>query len=194
MGERNAKKIKKENQTPVVKPKKTKAEKIFIIVMIVVFVAVIGLGGWAIGDKIVKERALNAETEAQEQAPMTVEQIALEEELSVDEFLKKLGLENAGLTAESTADEFLAKMTIESFAKFEGMDVSEFKKEYQIEDLADDMPWNEASMKIKMSVLAEKQYGMSFEEFAAQSQLPAEITADTTQGDAVAIMQAQMAE
>ncbi len=192
MGERNAKKIKKENQTPVVKPKKTKAEKIFIIVVAVIFVAVIGLGGWAIGDKIAKERALNAETE--EQAQMTVEQIALEEELSVDEFLKKLGLENAGLTAESTADEFLAKMTIESFAKFEDMDVSEFKKEYQIEDLANDMPWNEANMKIKMSVLAEKQYNMSFEEFAAQAQLPAEITGDTTQGEALEIMQAQMAE
>ena len=187
MSERNAKKIKKENQAPAIKPKKTKAEKIFIIVMTVIFVAVIGLGGWAVGSKIAEEKALNAETQEQ----MTVEQVAEEEQLSVDELLKKLGLENAGLTAESTADELLSKMTVESYAKLDDKDVNEFKKEYQIEDLPNDMLWSEASMKIKMSVFVEKQYGLSFEEFAEQAQLPAEITADTTQEEALKIMESQ---
>lgn len=184
MSESRAKKQRKE-QVPQVEPKKKdKSGTIFNIVVALVIVAVAAVGVWASWDKI----KANLPVEEEEQV-MTVAQVATEEELSVEEFLAKIGLADSGLTAESTADELLGKMTIENFAKFEDTEVEEFKKMYGIESLANDTPWNDAQMEIPMAKMAENQYDMSFEDFAAQNQLPPEITGDMTQKEAVAILQ-----
>ena len=127
---------------------------------------------------------------AEEEQVMTVAQVAQEEELSVEDFLAKIGLAESDLTAESTVDELVAVMTIENFAKFEDTEVEEFKKMYGIESLANETPWSEAQMEIPMGKMAENQYDMSFEDFATQNQLPPEITAETTQAEALEIMQA----
>lgn len=183
MSESKAKKQRKE-QVPVAPKKKDKSGIVFNIVAILVIVAIVGVGGWAAYDKI----KANMPVQEEEQV-MTVAQVAQEEELSVEEFLAKVGLQEAGLTAESTADELLSIMTIENFAKFEDTEITEFKKMYGIESLANDTPWSEAQMEIPMGKLAENQYDMSFEDFATQYQLPPEITADMRQSEAMAIMQ-----
>ncbi len=184
MSESKSKKLRKE-QAPQVAPKKDKSGIIFNIVVILVIVAVTAVGGWAAYDKIKANMPV-----VEEEQVMTVAQVAQEEEMSVEDFLAKVGLADSGLTAESTADELLSKMTIENFAKFEDTEVEEFKAMYGIEALANDTPWNEAQMEIPMAKMAENQYDMSFEDFAAQNQLPPEITGDMTQEEALAIMQA----
>ena len=152
-----------------------------IAVFVVIFLAVIGLGGWAVADTIIKEKA--AETPVtEEQQTVTVGQIALEEGLSVEEFLKKVGLESSGLTEESTSEELFEVMTVTGFAAFENMEVGEFKKKYKIEDVSDDTPWTTARGKVTMGTLAEIE-GISFEEFAQGMGFPPEVTAETTQDE-----------
>lgn len=184
MSESRAKKQRKEQAPQVVAKKKDKRGIIFNIVVTLVIAAVVVAGGWACYDTIKANMPAPEEPQVQ-----TVANVAQEEELSVEDFLAKVGLEDAGLTAESTAEELMAKMTIENFAKFEETEVEEFKAMYGIEALANDTPWSEAQMQIPMGKMAENQYGMSFEEFATQNQLPPEITAEMTQEEAVAIMQ-----
>ncbi len=184
MSESRAKKQRKEQMPQVEPKKKDRSGLIFNIVVILVIAAVAIPGGWAAYEKIKANMP-----QVEEQQVQTVATVAQEEELSVEDFLTKIGLQDSGLTAESTADELLAKMTIENFAKFEDTEVEEFKKMYGIESLANDTSWSEAQMEIPMAKMAENQYDMSFEEFAAQSQLPPEITGDMTQREAIAIMQ-----
>ena len=183
MSESKAKKQRK-GQAPKAPVKKDKSGVIFNIVVTLVIVIVVGLGGWACYDTIKANMPVEEEPQVQ-----TVANVAQEEEMSVEDFLAKVGLEDAGLTAESTAEELVALMTIENFAKFEDKEVEEFKVMYGIEALANDTLWSEAQMQIPMGKMAENQYGMSFEDFATQNQLPPEITADMTQEEAVAIMQ-----
>ena len=185
MSESKSKKLRQEQAPQVAPKKKDKSGLIFNIVVTLVIVVVVALGGWACYDTIKANMPV-----VEEEQVMTVAQVAQEEEMSVEDFLAKVGLADSGLTEESTADELLAKMTIENFAKFEDTEVEEFKAMYGIESLANDTPWNDAQMQIPMSKMAENQYGMSFEEFATQNQLPPEITGDMTQEEAVAIMQA----
>jgi len=187
MSESKAKKQRKE-QVPQVAEKKKKKDKsgiIFNIVVTLVIVAIAVVGGWAAYEKIKANMPVEEEPQVQ-----TVAQVAQEEELSVEDFLAKVGLTDSGLTAESTAEELVAKMTIENFAKFEDTEVEEFKVMYGIESLANDTPWSEAQMQIPMGKMAENQYDMSFEDFAAQNHLPPEITAEMTQEEAIAIMHA----
>ena len=184
MSESRAKKQRKEQAPQVAPKKKDKSGVIFNIVIAVVILAVAIPGAWAAYEKIKANMPVEEEPQVQ-----TVANVAQEEELSVEDFLAKIGLEDAGLTAESTAEELMAKMTIENFAKFEDTEVEEFKKMYGIESLANDMPWNDAQMEITMAKMAENQFDMSFEDFAAQNQLPPEITGDMTQAEALEIMQ-----
>lgn len=184
MSESRAKKQRKEQAPQVAPKKKDKSGVIFNIVIAVVILAVAIPGAWAAYEKIKANMPVVEEPEVQ-----TVAKVAQEEELSVEDFLAKIGLEDAGLTAESTAEELMAKMTIENFAKFEDTEVEEFKAQYGIESLANDTLWNDAQMEITMAKMAENQFDMSFEDFAAQNQLPPEITGDMTQAEALEIMQ-----
>ncbi len=184
MSESRAKKQRKEQVPQVAQKKKDKSGIIFNIVVILVVLAVAIPGAWAAYQKIKANMPVEEEPQVQ-----TVANVAQEEELSVEDFLAKIGLADSGLTAESTAEELIAKMTIENFAKFEDTEVEEFKKMYGIESLANDTPWSEAQMEIPMAKMAENQFDMSFEDFAAQNQLPPEITGDMTQAEAMEIMQ-----
>lgn len=182
MSERSAKKNKNEKVSPALKPKKSTAEKVIIAVFVVIFLAVIGLGGWAVSDKIIKDKAAETPVTEEQQQTVTVGQIALEEGLSVEEFLKKVGLEGSGLTEESTSEELFEVMTVAGFAAFEETEVSEFKKKYKLEDVSDDTPWTTARGKVTMGTLAEIE-GVSFEEFAQGMGFPPEVTAETTQDE-----------
>ena len=185
MSESRAKKARKEAPAPVQPAKKNKGNVLFIIITVVVIAAIVIAGGFAIYGKIKAEQPV--------EQVQTVADVALEEGLSAEEFLAKIGMDGGEFTGESSANDLLAKMTLENFAKFEDKDVEDFKKEYGIEHLENDMLWNEASMNIKMDKIAELQYEMSFEEFAAQNGFPAEITGDMTQAEAIGVLQSQSA-
>ena len=189
MSESRAKKERKTQvQEQVVAKKKDPSGIIVNIIIVLVVIAVAGCGIWAAYDKISANIA--ADTEATDtQNVQTVATMALEEGLSVEELLAKCGLEDSGITGESLSTELLEIMTIENFAKFEDTDVEEFKKQFGIEALANDTLWSEAQNSVPMGKIAENEYGMSFEEFAAQAGLPEGITAEMTQGEAVEFIQ-----
>ena len=191
MSESRAKKERKTQvQEKVVVKKKDPSSIIINIIIVLVVIAVAGCGVWAAYDKISANIAANTEAgDTQNTTPQTVAIMAQEEGLSVEELLAKCGLEDSGITGESLSTELLEIMTIENFAKFEDTDVEEFKKQFGIEALANDTLWSEAQNSVPMGKIAENEYGMSFEEFAAQAGLPEGITAEMTQGEAVEFIQ-----
>ena len=196
MSESRAKKERKAQEPVVKNKKKNSGNTVFNLILVLIILVVVGVGGYASYVKI-QENIANAPQQAEQTEqtqPTTVAQIAEQQGITVDELIKKVGYEDKGLTGESSTDEFFQVMTIENFARYNDLEVAELKSMYGIENLENDMLWTEAQMNIKMKYVAETEYGISFEEFAMQNQLPAEITADMTQGDALKIMEAKQAE
>ena len=186
MSESRAKRERKEQpKQAAVAPKKSKAEIIISIVAVLLVVAVAGLGVYALKDEI---KALLPEPQIK-----TIGDYAESIETTAEELLAKCGMEDLGLTEKSDMDEMYEKFTIDSYAKFTDTDAETLKAVYGIQDLANDTSWQEAQMKMPMFKVAE-QAGLSFDDFAAQNQLPAEITKDTTYEDALKIMEAKFSE
>lgn len=191
MSERRAKRERKAQVAEAPVQKKNPKRVIANVVIVLVVAAIAALGGWAAYDKIKAE--LPASTDAETQVTSTtVAQLAEAEGITAEELLEKCGMTESGLTGESTQEEFFALLTVENYAGYMGKTADELKAENGIEDVANDTLWQEAQMQIPMSKVAE-QYGVSFEEFAEQNGLPEAITADMTQGQAMAIMQATQA-
>lgn len=182
MSEKQAKKERKNTPetTPVAK------KSIFTpinIVIAVVIVAVLALGAWATYDKILESRP----------APQTVGTAAETDGLSVEEFLEKCGLSDAGFDADTEMEEFFEAYTVANHAKYEGLSVEELLEKYGFADMPEDTLWQDATKKIKMSVMAELE-GYEFEEYKTMVGLPDEVTADTTYEDALAIFQKAASE
>ncbi len=188
MSERRAKRNRKEAATEVKKKSGAPSKAIANIVVSVVIAAVAAVGIYASYNKIKSEAPVS--TAAAGQQTQTVADLAEEKGIPAEELLKKCGMTDAGLTAESDANDMYAQFTIDSFAKYEDKTADELKAEYGIESLDNGTNWQEAQMSAKMGKIAEMS-GMSFEEFAEQNGLPAEITKDTTYQGALEIMQAQ---
>lgn len=196
MSEKRAKRERKESAQNAVKKTKDKKKLAFDAAVALIVVVVLGMGVWACRDKInfapADDSAVTSEQE--ETSVTTVAQLAEGEEMTAEEFLEKCGMSDSGLTGESTQDEFYEKLTVANYASYVGKTAEELKAEYGIEDVSDDELWQDAQMQTPMSKVAEN-YGMSFEEFAEQNAFPDSITADMTQGQALAIIQAtQMTE
>lgn len=193
MSEKRAKRERKESAQNAVKRTRDKKKLAFDAAVALIVVVVLGLGVWACRDKIGFVPSNNTATEQQtETSVATVAQLAESEEMSVEDFLAKCGMSESGLTGESTQEEFYGKLTVANYASYVGKTAEELKAEYGIEDVSDDELWQDAQMQTPMSKVAEN-YGMSFEEFAEQNGLPESITADMTQGQAIALMQATQA-
>ena len=189
MSESRAKRERKQQSAETVKTaqKKSPMEIIISVASVLLVVAVAGLGGYAIKDNI---KAILPE-KPQPQIE-TVGDYAESIETTAEELLAKCGMEDSGLTADSDVDEMYEKFTIDSYAKFTDTDAESLKAINGIEDLPNDTLWSDAQNKVPMYKIAE-QSGMTFEEFAQQNQLPAEITKDTTYEEALKVMEEQMA-
>lgn len=191
MSEKQAKLKRKATQTEEIKKEKNPKKVALTIAMVVIALAIAGTGGYASWQKIKASLpAASTATDAadSQQTVSTVATIAEQNGITAEELLKKCGMEDSGLTADSSAEEFSAKLTVAGYAGMEDKTADELKKEYGLEGESDDELWSDAMMKVKMSKIAE-QSGSSFEDFAKNNSLPAEITADKTYGDAMTIMQ-----
>ena len=191
MSEKQAKRERKAQVAVPAPAKKKDMTKIVVnVVVVLVVVAIAALGGWAAYDKIKAELPV---TQDQVQTTQTIADLATAEGTTAEELLEKCGMTESGLTAESTQEEFFAVLTVENYAKYEGKTADELKAEYGLESVANDSLWQDAQMQMPMSKVAELQYGTTFEEFKTQTGMPEGITADMTQGQALAIMQASQA-
>ena len=117
------------------KTKKSTADTVINIVIAVVIIAVLALAVVAVADKFKPDI-------------FTVEEAAIEQGMTVEDFTAEFGLE--GAKAEDNMDDYIGAMTCGNYAKL---------------------------------------LGMTFEEFAQQSQLPETVTADTTVAEVQAILE-----
>ena len=86
------------------------------VILAVVMIAVIGLSVYAVyttmSEKIINEKIASGEIEK------TLDRMAEDAAMSVDEFMTKYGLENAGLTKDSVESNVVKKMKLSGYAEY----------------------------------------------------------------------------
>lgn len=137
MSERQAK-LKRKNEvvnTPA-KKKKGALDIISNIIIVVLILAVLGIGSWAVYSKFSQMAANNNVV-----AP-TISEYANSEGLSVEEFMAKYGLgAETGLTGESLISDAMEYMTLANYAALVGTDVAQIKESMGLGDeYTDDTP------------------------------------------------------
>lgn len=117
-------------------------------VMVVVIVAVLGLGVWAVSGKVASNLANktdNADPTTQQQ---TVQTAADAEGKTVAEFLSAYGLD-AGLSADTAMQDIYPTMTVENIAKMNQVSTEEFLEQYGLTGKVDGSAnWGEAQNSI----------------------------------------------
>jgi len=172
-------------------PEKNKDQKkgsvLANIIITVIILAFLGLGGYALKDKI---KALIPEKPEKE---ATVSDMAKERDMSVDEFITEFGLDAEQITKDSTEQDLMSQFTVANYAKYEDKSIDELLDEYGIEGIDENMLWQDAVQLMPMSKYAEMM-GTTFDEMKAQSGLPEGVTESTTLKQAQEIMAAQEPE
>lgn len=110
------------------------SDKMVNTIIAAVMIAVIGLSAYAVYDtmssKIINTQIQNGEREA------TLEYMAENAGLSVNEFLEQYGIADAGLSKKSTQTEVIDKMTLTKYAEYSSTTVEDLLKQYYLEDKA----------------------------------------------------------
>lgn len=137
MSERQAKLKRKNEIKETPKKKKSAMDIIFNIIIVVLILAVLGIGSWAVYSKYSQMPA--GDTTENAQTP-TVAEYAQTEGIAVDEFLAQYGLgEVSEITADSQITDIIPHMTLANYAAFSGTDVAEMKESMGLgEEYADD--------------------------------------------------------
>ncbi len=137
MSERQAKSKRKSEIKETPKKKKNTLDVISNMIIVILILAVLGIGGWAVYSKLSQQPS----TESSESltAP-TIAELAQEESVSVEEFLAKYEIADVeSLTGESYITDALPYMTLANYAAFSGTDVATIKESMGLEkDYADD--------------------------------------------------------
>lgn len=159
----------------------TPADKMINAVMIIVVLAILGLGAYAVYSKL----SVSIETKAIEagEAQQTVRYAANAAGMTSEEFLAEYGLADAGLGEKSTVSEMAQKMTVENYAKFNGQETAAFLEELGLTDkVTPDMMWTEAELLIPTGIYmgGEEQFNQVKELY----ELDDSITAETPWGEA----------
>ena len=194
MSEKQAR-IKRKNE-PQSEEKKQKGSIWGNVIVAVIVIAFLGLGYYAIKDKLPKPPA----------KPVTVAKLAKEKGMSVDELIAEYGLDASQVNKDTTREDFENMLSVANYAKYNGKTTEEWLEENGIK-LTDEnstdgkfdetMLWTEAMQYETMGHLVKRQNEESgeektFEEFMSESGIPEElltvITEETTLKDAQAIL------
>ena len=138
MSERQAK-LKRKNEiikeTP--KKKKSKLDIFSNIIIVILILAILGIGGWAVYSKFSQQAGQNI---SEEITPPTITEQAQSEGISVEEFLSKYEIPtDSALTGDSLLTEAIPYMTLKNYAAFSGTDIQTAKESIGItKDYADD--------------------------------------------------------
>ena len=129
MSERKAK-LKRKNEVEAAPKKKVDVANLIVnIIIVILILALLGVGGWAAYNKLKPVPQQNGTdqmdaTQEQAAAPQTIGDYLSENGLTLDEFLTTYELtEVEGITEESIIDDVIRNMTLANFAKFNGTDV-----------------------------------------------------------------------
>ncbi len=137
MSERQAK-LKRKNEVvnaPV--KKKSALDIVSNIIIVVLIIAVLGIGGWAVYSKYSQMPSNEAGQEVQ---TPTVAEMAQTDGITVEEYLGKYGIsEVAEITPETPVTEIIPHMTLANYAAFSGTDVAQMKTSMGLsEEYSDD--------------------------------------------------------
>lgn len=152
MSERQAK-LKRKNEVVLETPKKKKSKlDIFSnIIIIILVLAVLGIGGWAVYSKFSQQAEQNV---SEEMTPPTITEQAQTEGISVEEFLSKYEIPaDLAITGDSLLTEAIPYMTLKNYATLLNLDIEAVKenmgitKDYPedtlVSEILDDMVANE---------------------------------------------------
>lgn len=122
MSERQAKLKRKNEIIETPKKKRNPMDIVFNIIIVLLIIAVLGVGSWAIYSKY-SQMPKDTITETTEQAVPTLAQYATSLGLSVEEFIADFGLTGVeGITAETDMNEAMKHMTVANYAKISQTD------------------------------------------------------------------------
>lgn len=151
------------------------------VVIAVVLIAVIGLAGYAIYDKM--SANLNEKAIASGEKEATVEYLAEQASMSVEDYLAQYGL--SGISKKATQTEMTDAMTVDNYITYSGTTAEDLKTQYNFDEApAGDAIWGDIrkALTVKNMVGDEE----SFKQFKEVYQLDESITMDTLWTDAEA--------
>lgn len=185
MSERQAR-IKRKNE-PQQEVKRKKGSIWGNVIIVVVIIAFLGLGLYAIKDKLPKPPV----------KPVTVETLAKEKKMSVEDFLKEYGLDASQVNKDTEKTVFESMLTVENYAKYSGKTVEALLSENGIKsDIDTTITWQEAQQYETIGHLVKRTNeetgeNKTLEEFLTEREFPedlmAVITEDTTLQEAEAM-------
>lgn len=176
------------------KKHRTRQDIILNIVIAAVILAVAGVGAYAVGSQIAKNRQEAAQVQQGqdgEQQQQTVKTAAESQGMSVADYLSEYGL--AADTPETMPlGEAYNKMTVENVAKASGQSVEEFRQStYLPDEVPDTMVWSEAQNEMPVrAMMSEEEFNQKKQEYS----LGDEVTLDMKWKDFLPMMQAKQAE
>ena len=150
-------------------------------VITIVLAAVIGLAGYAIYDKM--SANLNEKAIASGEKEATVEYLAEQASMSVEDYLAQYGL--SGISKKATQTEMTDEMTVDNYITYSGTTAEDLKTQYNLDEApAGDAVWGDIrkALTVKNMVGDEE----SFKQFKEVYQLDDSITMDTLWTDAEA--------
>ncbi len=162
------------------------------IIITIVMIVVIGISVYAIYSTV-STRVISSQIESG-QRESTLEYMAKTEGVSIDEFIEKYGLKDAGLSKNSPQTDVIGKMTLANYTAFAGTTVEELLKQYYLEDKADGNTLYsdfEAMWTVKAMVQNDEE---SFKQLKEYYALDDSITMDTPWSEVEPIIQAKIEE
>ena len=151
------------------------------LVIAVVLIAVIGLAGYAIYDKM--SANLNEKAIASGEKEATVEYLAEQASMSVEDYLAQYGLSD--ISKKATQTEMTDAMTVDNYITYSGTTAEDLKTQYNLDEApAGDANWGDIrkAFTVKNMVGDEE----SFKQFKEVYKLDDSITMDTLWTDAEA--------
>lgn len=178
----------KQNKNTV-KPPKDKSEIISNVIIGCIIAAFLGLGGYAVGSKIVNDR--QSDSINSEQSVETLKTAAEAKDMSVSDYLSEYGLPN-DLADTTPMTDVYSQMTLENLAKVNDKTVDEFRSENFVPDTVDNTEvWEDVIPKLPFkAVVGEEQVA----QFKSVYGLDDSITAETPWGEVEPILMQKQEE
>lgn len=192
MNQKKSEEKRKNNLEKAVKVRKNKTEVMTNVVIGCIIAAFVGLGGYAVADKIIENKKAASEQDAGAQQQVdTVKTIAESKDMSVKDFLAEYGLPDS-ISDDTAMSEVYALMTVENLAKFNGSTVEQFRSDNSIpESITNDTTWGDTIPQLPFkAVVGEEQV----EQFKQIYGLDDSINADTPWGEVQPVLEQKQQE
>ena len=194
MNQKQSKKERKELLNNTVKAPVDRTAFTSNLVIAVVIAAFLGLGGYAVGSKIAKDKA-NAPAEdtaqTEQQQTQTLKSTAEAAGMTTKEYLEKYGLDSS-ISDDTAISQVYSKMTVANLAAANDKDVDTFRQENFVPDsISNDTVWENVIPELPFKAVVGEEQVAQIKSFYG---LDDSITADTKWSEVEPILNAKSAE